>query len=99
MRMGSITKDVAELIVPSDLNLRCGRHPYLPYFQFHRNRFSIYVYDGIWRQSFLRHRVDLQEVELDALSIPVAADLVEVCAVYGGVLRLEGRTLLMVCPS
>ncbi|KAK0224833.1 hypothetical protein EDD85DRAFT_959071 [Armillaria nabsnona] len=56
---------------------------------------SIYAYDGIWRQSFLRHQVDLQEVELDALPILVAADLVEVCAVYGGVSRVEGRPLLM----
>ncbi|PBK79661.1 hypothetical protein ARMGADRAFT_1092925 [Armillaria gallica] len=78
VRVGNITKDVAELIVPSDLNL------------------SIYVYNGIWRQSDLKHQVDLQEVELDALPVPVAADLVEVCAVYGGVSRLEWRTLLMV---
>ncbi|KAK0224852.1 hypothetical protein EDD85DRAFT_795530 [Armillaria nabsnona] len=61
--------NVTKDVVPSDLNL---------------SWFNIYVYDdGIWRQSFLRHQVDLQEVELDALPIPVAADLVEACAVYG----------------
>ncbi|PBK86798.1 hypothetical protein ARMGADRAFT_1035342 [Armillaria gallica] len=34
---------------------------------------KIYAHDGIWCQSFLRHHVDLQDVELDVLLNSVAA--------------------------
>ncbi len=41
-----ILKDVTELTVPSDLDLKYGRDPYPPYFQFDCNWFRRLDYEG-----------------------------------------------------